>query len=139
MTSVSLDDILDFMKADKEERAKERERDREELRTMISSGVKSEVQNSLKPLQERQSKLESAQADLSEQFKDVIKIVNELKSKTDAQTYATAISSGPLVSHTNQHPRPNPQADVSKTDLQEPHDVFTVYLEIYPANFFLSY
>ena len=47
---------------------------------MISSGVKEEVENSMKPIQERQNGVEKAQADIKEQFREMVEEVKELKS-----------------------------------------------------------
>ena len=42
--SLTLQDIMDFMKSEKEARALEREQDKKELNDMISKGVKKEVE-----------------------------------------------------------------------------------------------
>ena len=54
MVQLTLVDIMDFMKRDKEERAIESERDKEEIKEMMNSGVNAEVKKTLKPIQERQ-------------------------------------------------------------------------------------
>ena len=46
---VSLDDIMNFMKKEKEDRAKERESDKEEIKDMILNGVKEEVEKNINP------------------------------------------------------------------------------------------
>jgi putative protein kinase ArgK-like GTPase of G3E family len=61
---LSLEDLMEFMKNDKEERTKERERDKKELKELISQGVKDEVTTALKPMQERQKHLEGVQSDM---------------------------------------------------------------------------
>ena len=83
MSTVSLDDIMDFMRKDKEARAKERESDKLELKNMISEGVKLEVQNTIKPLQDKQEMLESAQADMKDKFGELCEMVKDLKSKVE--------------------------------------------------------
>ena len=89
MSSISLDDIMSFMKKDKLERAKERELDKVEFMKMIKSGVKEEVQCSLKPLQERQDRLEAVQEELGDKFTKVIELVNDLKTKVDSNIIPT--------------------------------------------------
>ena len=77
---LSLDDIMEFMKNDKEEKARERERDKKELKELISLGVKDEVATALKPIQERQRHLEGVQSDMLQEFKDMIEEVREMKN-----------------------------------------------------------
>ena len=48
---LSLEDLMAFMKNDKEERIKEREKDKIELKELISHGVKEEATTALKPMQ----------------------------------------------------------------------------------------
>ena len=80
MAPVSLDDIMEFMKKEKEDRAKEREMDKEEIRQMIADGVKDEVRRSVKPLETRQESLEKTQSEMKDQFKDVLVQVKEMKT-----------------------------------------------------------
>ena len=50
MAPLTLEDIMDFLKKEKVERAEEREADKKEITEMISTGVKSEVEIKLKPI-----------------------------------------------------------------------------------------
>jgi hypothetical protein len=49
---LSLEDLMEFMKNDKQERIKEREKDQKELKELISQGVKEEVTTAIKPMAE---------------------------------------------------------------------------------------
>ena len=73
--STTLDDLLNFMKSDKEERIKERESDKQELRQLIK-GVKAEVEAAIEPLKEKQAELEGVQTDMQ---KDLSKLVSEMR------------------------------------------------------------
>ena len=96
MSSVSLDDIMEFMRKEKEDRAKERESDKLEFKNMIRQGVKEEVQNTVKPLQDKQEILESAQADMKEKFGELFKAVKDLKSKVEAPSEIAEVAPKPL-------------------------------------------
>ena len=56
---------------EKEDRAKEREKDKEEIKDMIISGVKEEIQKNIKPLEEKQNLLETAKAEFKEKFEEM--------------------------------------------------------------------
>ena len=79
--AVSLEDIMNFMKKDKEERAKEREADKDEIRNIIKSGVNKEVEENLQPIQEKQNLLEAAQSNILEKFNEMAETVQDLKTK----------------------------------------------------------
>ena len=83
---LTLEDSMEFMKKDKEERTQERERDKEEIREMISSGVKAEVEMTMKPMQERQEILDNVQNDLIKQFKVIFMEVQNIQNQLRAAT-----------------------------------------------------
>ena len=84
MAPLNLEDIIDLMKKDKEERAKERESDKEEIRNLICSGVQEEVEKNIKPIQDRQAMMERDQADMKEKFREMVYEVRDLKSKLES-------------------------------------------------------
>ena len=81
---VCLEDIMDFMRKDKEERAIEREKDKKEIRNMIIDGVKEQVKKAIAPIKDRQDSLEDAQAGIREQFTDLLNQVKVLTTKLSA-------------------------------------------------------
>ena len=91
---VCLEDIMDFMRKDKEERALEREKDKQEIRNMIIDGVKEEVKKAIAPIKDRQDSLEEAQAGMRDQFTDLLDQVKVLTTKLSAPS-GTAPSSWP--------------------------------------------
>ena len=89
---------MNFMKKEKEDRAKERESDKEEIKDMILNGVKEEVEKNINPILERQNSLEETQADMKEQFREMVAEVKGLKtrldsSKTDRQEQTPSLPS----------------------------------------------
>ena len=85
MTTVSLEDIMNFMKKEKEERAKERESDKEEIKHKIVDGVKDEVKKNIKPIQDRQDTLEQAQVEMKGQFAEMLEEVKGLRTGRSRQ------------------------------------------------------
>ena len=81
---VCLEDIMNFMRTDKEERALQREKDKEEIRNMIIDGVKEQVKKAIAPIKDRQDSLEDAQAGIREQFTDLLDQVKVLTTKLSA-------------------------------------------------------
>ena len=65
----TLEDVMNFMMKDKEERAKERESDKQEIKELMTSGVKAEVTAAIQPIQERKLLVENVQVDMVKQFK----------------------------------------------------------------------
>ena len=65
----TIDDLLNFLKQDKEERALECEKYKSDLKTLISEGVKNEIANFLEPIKGRVDQVEKAQEGLSSQLK----------------------------------------------------------------------
>ena len=51
---------------------------------MIIDGLKDEVKKNVQPIQDRQNMLEQTQADMKEQFKEMIEEVKDLKTKLDS-------------------------------------------------------
>ena len=72
---------MEFMMKEKADRALEREQDKKELQEMISTGVKKEVEASIKPVKERQATLEGEQENMKKQFSEVLKEVKEIKTQ----------------------------------------------------------
>lgn len=70
---------MEFMQKEKAERAVEREEDKKELMTMISLGVKKEVEASIEPLKEKQAVLEKEQDEIKRQFSDVLNEMRDIK------------------------------------------------------------
>ena len=93
--AVSLEDIMNFMKKDKEERAKEREADKKEIKNMISSGVKKEVEENLQPIHEKQNMLEAAQSNMLEKFNEMAETVQDLKTKLYSPSRSTSQETSP--------------------------------------------
>ena len=51
---------------------------------MIIDGLKDEVKKNVQPIQDRQNMLEQTQADMKEQFKEMLEEVKGLKTKLDS-------------------------------------------------------
>ena len=88
-------DILSFLKADKESREKEKEqerairlREREEdmskISQMIKDGVKNEVQAALKPMEDRLSEQEKVTGDMGAQIGELLGEIEALKCEVKA-------------------------------------------------------
>ena len=82
----TLEDVMNFMMKDKEERAEERVRDKQEIKELITNGVKAEVVAAKQPMQERQLQVETAQGDMLKQFKGMMEEVKDLKEKINDNT-----------------------------------------------------
>ena len=108
---VSLESIMEFMMKEKEDRAKEREKDKEEIKDMIVSGVKEEIQKNIKPLEEKQNLLETAQAEFKEKFEEMVDVIKELKSKADAGSATGAPPSWPSLSRPYTSRNTNPPGE----------------------------
>ena len=89
---VSLEDILSFMKQDKQDRIKQREQEREErakqreqdmimIKEMIDNGVNAEVITAIEPLCQRQKKLEDDQKSLQDKFDEMLEMLADFKKK----------------------------------------------------------
>ena len=125
MAPLTLNDIMDFMMRDKEERAQEREKDKEEIRNMISDGVKIEVEKTVKPFQEKQALVEKAQDDLMQQFKEMVEEVKVIKNQV--HTSGSNQDFPPL-------PQPNSQVSMCvaqprnslsvQKNIAQPHETF---------------
>ena len=83
---LTLEDVMDFMMKDKQERNVERESDKQEIRQLITEGVKNEVKAAIEPMQERQSQLESVQEEMIQQFKGMIKEVKDIKEHLESSS-----------------------------------------------------
>ena len=66
--TLSLEDIMAFMQQDKIERKSDREADLEFFREYILKGVQEQVEVAIKPMQEKQSKLEQEQVVMENRF-----------------------------------------------------------------------
>ena len=81
----TIEDLLEFLKKDKLERAEEREHDKKELKELISDGVKKEVASLIEPINARVDTVEKAQEDMSSQLKvmsdEIKELRDQLKSK----------------------------------------------------------
>ena len=78
---LTLEDIMEFMMKDKEERAQEREDDKNEIKELISKGVKDEVEAVMKPLNDRQLHLEEFQAEMQNKFEDLVEKVMSIREQ----------------------------------------------------------
>ena len=87
----SIQDIMSFLKADKEARALENQEDKEErakaraddmkqIEMMIKVGVQEEVNAALKPLQDSLGEQEKTVEDLTMQLSSIMKELSSLKS-----------------------------------------------------------
>ena len=92
----SIQDILSFLKADKDDRAREKEEDRKErenaraedmrkIGEMIKSGVKEEVYTVLKPLQDRLDKQEKVVEELTMQLASVMKEMDTVQASVSSR------------------------------------------------------
>ena len=111
---LTLDDIMDFMRRDKEERVSEREKDKQEIKEMISSGVKAEVTAAIQPIQERQLQVEHSQADMLSQFKVVLEEVKVIKEQF-TELKAGSNSGFPVLAPSRQRPTQGQQEQVENT------------------------
>ena len=76
-------DILAFLKAEKETRAKEREEDMAKIAGMIREGVREEVKSVVEPLEERLGQQEKASQELSVQVTTLITQLKTLRDDVD--------------------------------------------------------
>ena len=88
----SLEDILHFLKQEKEERmkqrildieerVKQREQDMNIIKEMISKGVNSEVMAFIDPVSQRQEKLEDEQKNLQDKVEEMFEMMTVLKKR----------------------------------------------------------
>ena len=113
----SIEDILSFLKADKDERGREKEEDKIEraneraedmrkIEELIKVGVKEEVNTILKPLQDRLDKQEKVVEEMTMQVSVILKEMETLKTsasnKPDFPTLQHAEREQPV----QQHPAP---------------------------------
>ena len=91
-------DILAFLREDKEARAKEKEEeskaraierkeDMEKISEMITTRVKKEVENALKPVEDRMNKQDELNTDMARQFKFIMKELETLKEVMRSKEY----------------------------------------------------
>ena len=78
---LTLEDIMEFMKNEKEQRQLEREQDKSELKDLISKGVKKEVETVMEPVKEKQEILEKEQVVMKQQFREVLQEMKEIKTQ----------------------------------------------------------
>ena len=115
----SIQDILSFLKSDKDDRAREKEEDRKErenaraedmrkIGEMIKSGVKEEVSTVLKPLQDRLDRQEKVVEELTMQLTSFTKEMETLKAASVSSNcdfpilqHPTALQVSNLVSQFN--------------------------------------
>ena len=138
----TLEDLFEFMKNDKEERAKERERDKQEIKELISEGVKQEVRSLIQPIQERVKSLETVKDEvldklkvMSDQIKDIKEQAQERKDETQPVTYANALQSTSLPrTPSDPNPAPRNQAfnDSEKQKALEVLDLARRTVSLYP-------
>ena len=79
--ALTLEDLMNFMKNDKEKRAVERERDKEELKQILSKGVKEEVEAMIGPIKDKQEQLEQVQRDMHKGFSEVMAEVKDIRKQ----------------------------------------------------------
>ena len=79
----TIEDLFEFMKKDKEERAQERERDKQEMRELVSQGINSEVRSLLTPLEERISSVEETQTNVMNQLLEVVEDMKGFKKQLE--------------------------------------------------------
>ena len=67
-----IEDLFEFMKKDKEERAKERVKDKQEIKELVSQGINAEVRSLLTPLEERVQCVENTQTNVMNQLREIV-------------------------------------------------------------------
>ena len=87
--TTTLEDLMNFMKSDKEERVRERQSDKEELKQLIN-GVKAEVEAVIVPIKKKQEELEIVQADMQKSFSDLVADVKDMKKQLASQAHSQA-------------------------------------------------
>jgi hypothetical protein len=106
--ALTLEDLMNFMKKDKEERAVERETDKDELKQLISRGVKDEVEAVIGPMKDKQEQLEQVQSDMQRGFSEVMAEVKDIRKQlanTRVESHvSTSSSSGQLPSYSQAAP-----------------------------------
>ena len=77
----TIEDLFEFMKQDRVERAKERERDKQEIKELVSQGINTEVKSLLTPLEERVLSVENTQANVMSQLKEIVEDMKGFKEQ----------------------------------------------------------
>ena len=81
----TIEDLFEFMRKDKEERAREREKDKQELKELITQGVQNEVRGLLNPLEDRVQSMENSQTNVISQLREVTEEVKVLREQLQTQ------------------------------------------------------
>ena len=79
--TLTLEDLMEFMKQEKLDRQKEREADKAAIKELIMKGVQEEVEAAIKPLQERQAKIEEEQVIIQKQYSNILQELKEVKER----------------------------------------------------------
>ena len=119
MIETSIQDILSFLKTDKDDRAREKEEDKIEMANvraedmrkieeMITTGVKEEVSTVLKPLQDRIDKQERVVGELTRQLTSVMKEMETLKQASVSSSCDFPILPQPTSSQPSQPSQQHP-------------------------------
>ena len=82
----TIKDLFEFMRKDKEERAREREKDKQELKELITQGVQNEVRGLLNPLEDRVQSMENSQTNVISQLREVTEEVKVLREQMQTQS-----------------------------------------------------
>ena len=81
----TIEDLFEFMRKDKEERAKEREKDKQELKELISQGVQNEVRSLLNPLEKRVQGMEDSHENVMKKLEDMQKQMKNFSVQLETQ------------------------------------------------------
>ena len=81
----TIEDLFEFMRKDKEERAKEREKDKQELKELISQGVQNEVRSLLNPLEKRVQGMEDSHENVMNKLEDMQKQMKNFSVQLETQ------------------------------------------------------
>ena len=81
----TIEDLFEFMRKDKEERAKEREKDKQELKELISQGVQNEIRSMINPLEKRVQGMEDKHENVMSKLEDMSEQMKNFKVQLETQ------------------------------------------------------
>ena len=81
----TIEDLFEFMRKDKEERAKEREKDKQESKELISQGVQNEVKSLINPLEKRVQGMEESHENVMNKLEDMSEQMKNFRVQLETQ------------------------------------------------------
>ena len=81
--TLTLEDLLSFMKQEKVERKKDREDDMKTMKELIMKGVEERVETAVNPMKERRFQLEQEQVKIKNQFSNILQEIKELQKQQE--------------------------------------------------------